>query len=319
MDAGGKERQTAQQVLLIRPASFRFNPQTAASNAFQAGESDCLADQREMVSREFEQLVTALRHAGIGTIVIDDTPVPEKPDAVFPNNWVSFHSDGTVIVYPMEAPNRRLERRQEITEALSELHGFRVNTVLDLSKLEQQGSYLEGTGSMVLDRVNRVAYAALSSRTHLGAMAEFARLADYEPMVFSAVDAAGLPIYHTNIMMSIGDKFIVICPAVILDDVQRNAVLASLAGTDREIIEITMEQMNAFAANLLELANDVGEAVIMLSQKAMNSLSTRQHVSLERYGRLVPVAVDTIEKTGGGSVRCMITEIHLPLLASPVN
>jgi hypothetical protein len=306
------ERQTTMHVFLVRPCHFGSNPETAGSNAFQQDVADPAAEIQAQALAEFDGLVQALRSAGAVPIVFDDTDVPVKPDAVFPNNWVSFHSDGTVYLYPMEAPSRQFERRADIIERLSEKHGFHVREIIDLSAAENDGLFLEGTGSMVLDRVNRVIYAALSSRTHMSVLADFAQQADYEITAFDAVDSGGRPIYHTNVMMAIGTAFAVICADAIVDSLKRKTVLARLAASGRQIIEISVQQMENFAGNLLEVATESGAAVIVLSRSAYAVLTADQRNSLARFGQVLPVAIETIEKAGGGSVRCMLAEVFLP-------
>lgn len=306
------EAQTTAHVFLVRPWHFGSNPETARSNAFQKDVVDPADEIQARALAEFDGLVRALRSAGVVPIVFSDTDQPVKPDAVFPNNWVSFHGDGTVYLYPMEAPSRRLERRTDIVEALSEQHGFHVREIIDFSTAEGDGLFLEGTGSMVLDRVNRVIYAAMSSRTHMTVLADFAQRADYEITAFDAVDSGGRPVYHTNVMMAIGTRFAVICAAAIADELKRKTVLARLADSGREIIEISMQQMENFAGNLLELATESGQAVIVLSRAACAALTVDQRNSLACFGQVLPVAIDTIEKVGGGSVRCMLAEVFLP-------
>jgi hypothetical protein len=257
-------------------------------------------------------MVRSLRTVGVHLIIIDDTEKPVKPDAVFPNNWVTTHANGDVFLFPLEAPNRRAERRMDIIDALAAEHGFVVGRVTDLSAHEREGQYLEGTGSMVLDRAHRVAYAARSTRTHTELLNAFALQAGYEVCAFDTLDNSGLPIYHTNVMMAIGARFAVICAAVIADSRQREDFMQRLAGTGRQIINITMEQMAAFAGNLLEIRGAADEPFIVLSQTAHNALTDRQHALLQNCGRLLPVSIDTIERVGGGSVRCMLAEIFLP-------
>lgn len=252
-----------------------------------------------------------LRAAGIRPVVAEDTQEPPKPDAVFPNNWVSFHGDGTVVLYPMQALNRRAERRIDVVEFATRASGFRVERLVDLSPLEGRGQYLEGTGSLVLDRRERVAYAALSERTHAVAVAEFGRQLGYRTVTFHTRDDAGMPLYHTNVMLSIGQNFAVICPEVIADARERREVLGRLADTGREIVPIDLAQMKAFAANILELATDGGRPVIAMSESASEALDPAGLARLGIAADIMAVAVPVIERIGGGSVRCMLAEIPL--------
>ena len=296
---------------MIRPVRFESNPQTAGSNRFQ-GETDAVPGElHEAATRQFESLVSALREGGVRVIVVDDTEEPHTPDAIFPNNWVSFHDDGTVL-YPMEAENRRDERREDIIERLDAEYGFQVSDVVDLTDHEREGHFLEGTGSMVLDRVNRIAYACLSSRTHLDALADFGQRMDYEIVAFEAVDRDGVPIYHTNVLMNVGEAIAVICDVAIPREDQRNAVLERLRSTGHRVIRLAFDQLEAFAGNMLELRGDHGERVVAMSQQAYDSLRDEQRDALRRNGRIVTAAIDVIERSAGGSVRCMLAEVHLP-------
>lgn len=262
--------------------------------------------------QEFDAMVGALRGVGVEVIVFDDTDEPVTPDAIFPNNWVTFHADGRVFLYPMEAINRRAERRPDIVEDLSTEHGFYVSEIVDLSPLEADGLFLEGTGSMVLDRVGHVAYAALSSRTHVDALADFAQRADYEITAFEASDSRGRRVYHTNVMMCLGERLAIVCADSIDDAEKRAAVLERLGETGRDVVEISGQQMEHFAGNMLELGNRDGEAVVALSRTAHDSLTDDQRERISRCGRMLPIDVGTIERVGGGSVRCMLAEIFLP-------
>jgi len=306
------DRQTTNVVMMVRPACFSYNPQTAASNTFQQRVRVPAGDVVSAVLGEFDAMVSGLRRHGITVMEFADTPEPPKPDAIFPNNWISFHADGTVVLYPMEAPNRRLERRDDLIEALAAEHGFRVARVLDLSGLERDGSFLEGTGSLVLDRQNLEAYAALSSRTRLDALADFSQRTGYRLTVFDTRDPGGRPVYHTNVMMSVGTGFAAVCTGIISDPNQRSDLLAHLERSGRQVIELTVAQLNDFAGNMLELRTAGGEGVIVLSRRALASLKPRQLSALGRFGRLLPMPVDTIEDVGGGSVRCMMAEVFLP-------
>ena len=297
---------------MIRPTRFQSNPQTADSNAFQTQTDASPAEQQRSALTEFESLVSALRGAGIEVHVFDDTLEPHTPDSVFPNNWVSFHADGTVVLYPMEAENRRGERRLDVIERLDAELGFQVRQVVDLSHHEDAGHFLEGTGSMVLDRVNRVAYACLSSRTHLDVLGDFAQRMDYDVVAFEALDRHGVPIYHTNVLMAIGEKLAVICDAAIARDDQRAAVLERLESTGHELVSLDFDQLESFAGNMLELRAADGVPVMAMSRRAWDSLSAEQQAKMEANGRVVTAAIDDIEDSAGGSVRCMLAEIHLP-------
>jgi hypothetical protein len=306
-----QEPQSAGTVLMVRPACFGFNPQTAGSNAFQHPAHLPHDAAQAKVLAEFDALAEALDSVGVTVLVAADTPEPPKPDAIFPNNWVSFHADGTVTLYPMLAPNRRLERRDEILERVVRGGGFRVARTVDLTHREHEEKYLEGTGSVVLDRSHRIAYACESPRTDLDVLGEFAQLLDYELMAFEALDGAGQPIYHTNVLMAVGSGFAVVCGEAIGRDLQRDAVFSRLETTGREIIDISLTQMLEFAGNILELAPGKG-TVIALSERALRSLSPEQRRALESHGELLAVAIPTIERLGGGGVRCMLAEMHLP-------
>jgi hypothetical protein len=297
---------------MVRPASFGFNPQTAATNAFQR-DADPSADRatQGLAQREFDDLAKALQLAGVEVLIADDTPMPAKPDAIFPNNWVSFHFDGTVTLYPMLAPNRRLERRDAILEQVVREGRFHVSRTVDLTHREAEGKFLEGTGSLVLDRAHRVAYASLSPRTDLDVLGEFAQLLDYELVTFEAQGESGQPVYHTNVVMAIGACFAVVCGEAIAHPSHRDAVFNKLRAAGHDIIDISLLQMEAFAGNLLELSSS-GGPVIALSSTGWHSLRPAQQRTLESYAAVVPADIPTIERLGGGAVRCMLAEIHLP-------
>jgi hypothetical protein len=297
---------------MIRPVRFASNPLTAASNRFQGRTRASPDEQQARAQREFDILADALRDNGINVIVVDDTVEPHTPDSIFPNNWISFHADGRVVLYPMEAENRRTERRMDIVDALDADLGFSVSEIVDLAHHEQNEHYLEGTGSMVLDRANHIAYACLSTRTHLDALGDFAQRMGYEVIAFDAVDRDGVPIYHTNVLMNVGEKLAVICDAAIARDEQRSAVLQRLQDTGHEIVSLSYEQLDAFAGNMLELRNRDGARVVAMSQQAFDSLSEKQRSILEANGIVLAAPIDTIEASAGGSVRCMLAEVHLP-------
>jgi len=308
------ESQLASTVLMIRPVRFESNPLTAASNRFQGKSTESAADQQKAALQEFDNLVSALRENGVKVIVVDDTAEPHTPDSIFPNNWVSFHADGHVVLYPMEAENRRAERRMNILDTLVAKEGFAVSEVIDLSKHELSDRYLEGTGSMVLDRVNRVAYACLSSRTQLDVLGDFAQRMEYDVVAFEAVDRDGIPIYHTNVLMNVGEKLAVLCDVAISREEQRAAVVQRLQDTGHEVMSLSRDQLDAFAGNMLELRCKDGERLVAMSQRAFDSLTGEQRATLQSNGRVLSVPIDTIEASAGGSVRCMLAEIHLPAM-----
>jgi len=305
----GEEPQSANAVLMVRPSRFGFNPQTAASNVLQKAPES--TDPQAQALREFDRLADALQRAGVEVLVAADTAAPLKPDAIFPNNWVSFHRDGTVALYPMMAENRRAERREEILGFVVREGSFRVSRTVDLTHREAENKFLEGTGSVVLDRTHRVAYASPSPRTDLDVLGEFAQQLDYELVTFDATDAAGRPVYHTNVAMAIGTRFAVVCGEAIPDAAHRAAVLSRLRANGHDVIEISIGQMLQFAGNVLELTAG-GAAVIALSSAAWSCLETKQRRVLESHASVLPVAIPTIERVGGGGVRCMLAEIHLP-------
>ena len=307
-----RDAQCAAAVLMVRPACFGFNRQTSATNAFQQiPQHAAEIDLQGPALREFDELAAALDRAGVEVIEAADTASPAKPDAVFPNNWVSFHPDGTVVLYPMLAPNRRLERRVELISQVTREGAFRISRTVDLSYREDEGKFLEGTGSMVLDRAWRVAYACLSPRTDLDVLGEFAQQLDYDLVTFEAFDAAGSAVYHTNVVMAVCARFAVVCGEAIAQAEHRAAVLAKLRATGHEVIDISLRQMHEFGGNLLELAPPTG-SLIALSSTAWRGFSAAQRAVLEAHGAIAAVAIPTIERFGGGGVRCMLAEIHLP-------
>ncbi|MGC1521311.1 MAG: arginine deiminase-related protein [Steroidobacteraceae bacterium] len=307
-----QEPQSARAVLMVRPACFGFNSQTAASNAFQQpGDPGSDAEAQRLALAEFDALAEALRRAGVEVLIAVDTPLPAKPDAIFPNNWVSFHYDGTVALYPMLAPNRRWERREEILEQVVHEGRFHVSRTVDLSHREAEGKFLEGTGSVVLDRAHRVAYASLSPRTDLDVLGEFAQLLDYDLVTFEAHDEAARPVYHTNVVMAVGSGFALLCGEAIAHVQHREAVLNTLRASGHDIVDVSLGQMREFAGNVLELES-AGGPVVALSTTAWHCLEAAQKRILESHAELIPVAIPTIERVGGGGVRCMLAELHLP-------
>jgi hypothetical protein len=295
---------------MIRPVNFGFNEETAGSNAFQ-NRNAIKNGVNEKAQQEFDQMVNKLSENGVDVTVVDDTVEPHKPDSIFPNNWVSFHADGNIFLYPMQAENRRLERREDIIAQLEDR--FAVRHVIDLSRFESEDKFLEGTGSMVLDRPNKIAYACISPRTDREVLNLFCEQAGYTAISFDAVDERGKAIYHTNVLMCMGSNFAVICMDSIPNPHEKVAVKESLLSTQKEIIDISFKQMNQFAGNMLEVKNKNGETLIVMSQNAYKALNESQKVTLQQFGKLIYADINTIENIGGGSARCMMAEVHLPL------
>jgi hypothetical protein len=305
--------QCASAVFMVAPASFGYNPETAASNAMQADPGAAIAGLAGQAAAEARALCQALRSEGIRVHLAADEPLPAKPDAVFPNNWISLHADGTLVLYPMLAPNRRLERRAALVDEVCAALAFRLSRRIDLTAHENSGRYLEGTGSLVLDHVARIAYACRSPRTDAALVEEWARLLDYEPVVFDATDAQGTPYYHTNVLMWIGSRAALLC-AEALPAPDRARVRARLAASGRELIEIDRAAVAAFAGNLLELASwdeSLGDcSVLVMSKRAQAALAGPALRQLSGcVDTLLAVPVPTIERIGGGSVRCMLAEV----------
>lgn len=299
---------TTSTILMVRPVNFAFNEQTAHSNAFQDQKKKEL-EVHDKALKEFDDFVKILKENGINVLVIEDKPEPYSPDSIFPNNWISTHADGKVFIYPMEARNRRFEKRPDILDELR--NRFKIESEIDLSYLESEGKYLEGTGSMVLDRQNKLAYACISPRTDQKALTIFSDLSGYNPVIFHASDKNGKAIYHTNVMMCIGELFVIICLQSITDLKERKHVSNLLQASGKEIIEISVEQMYHFAGNMLQLKNNKSESILIMSQQAYLSLNKSQLNPLEKYCRFVSSPLYTIESSGGGSARCMIAEIYL--------
>ena len=300
--------QSTNSVLMIRPSRFYPNPETAADNAFQRN-ADRDSDALTLLAREeFDAAVQTLRGAGVNVVVFDDTANPEKPDAVFPNNWISTHHDGRIALFPMYSALRRRERRQDIVEELRK--HYRVTEVIDYSRFEDEGCCLEGTGSLVFDHLNKIAYVSLSNRSNPKVIQRFAEDFSYEPVTFTSIDSNGQPIYHTNVMMCIGTAFAMIGLEMIPSEAERQQVRARLEKTGREIVELWADQIANFAGNAIELHDKRGEKLLVLSSRAARTFTDDQRERLTHYARLVPLELPTIE-LGGGSARCMIATIHL--------
>ncbi len=308
-------KQTTHTLLMVEPVAFGFNEQTARNNYFQ---QRVAVDKRIQVQQdarnEFNVMVNALRSQGVRVIVVCDRRKPHTPDAVFPNNWISFHFGGRVALYPMFAPSRRAERRLDVLDILKE-NGFQIREVRDYSSAEKEHRFLEGTGSMVLDRTNRIAYASLSERTDLELFHDFCRDFDFWPVVFHSFQTVGdsrLPVYHTNVMMSVAEQYAVICLEAIDFPEEKERVVKTLERSGKIIVPITEQQMHCFAGNVLQVNNQEGKQFLVISQSAFDSLSGQQRELLEKFNPLIVVPVPTIEQYGGGSVRCMITEVFYP-------
>jgi len=303
-------KQTTSHLLMVRPASFGFNEETAASNAFQKKDAEADVEQiKKKAVEEFDAMVEKLRENHIHVLVIKDSPQPEKPDAVFPNNWISTQAGGTIFTYPMESQTRRLEYRPNILDTIGEQ--YNVNAVFDFSDRADDELFLEGTGSMILDRVNKIAYACISPRTHEKLLQQWCKVSGYQPFVFQATDANGQAIYHTNVLMGLGSEYVVICLESIKSPSQRRLIIESFRNAGKDIVEISNQQMMEFAGNVLEVENKYGHRHLLLSQAAFDALQPDQIKVIQRSAKLLPFPIPTIEKFGGGSVRCMVAELFL--------
>ena len=306
-------RQTTSHILMVRPAHFAFNEETAANNAFQSRDQRLTPAQMEQQAvAEFDGLVERLRTAGVQVMVAKDSATPVKPDAVFPNNWVTFHQEGFVITYPMFAPTRRRERRRQIIEQVLQ-EGFRSKRRLNFEFNEKRNRYLEGTGSIIFDHTNRLAYACLSPRTDEQLLEDLCQEIGYHKVVFHATDGNGQDIYHTNVMMALGETFVVICLSTIRAAAERQLLEQKFKTTGKEIVDITLAQMNAFAGNMLQVRNTAGQTLLVMSSTAYQALTPEQISTLERHTQLLHSPIPTIETYGGGSARCMMAEVFLPL------
>jgi len=300
--------QVTSHVLMIRPLAFGFNAETAANNVFQHKPDDeKTASVSSAATKEFDGFAQLLQREGIDVTVLQDSPDPKKPDAVFPNNWISFHDNGTIVTYPMFSPLRRNERRDDLISQIAAR--FRFRDWIKLEDFEKQDQYLEGTGSMVLDRVAKIAYACISERTDKELLDNWCAKMGYTAHTFHAV-SNGKPIYHTNVMMAIASNVGVVCLECLTDPEEREALKESLS-LDHTIVEITDEQVQSFAGNMLALKNNRGEELMVMSTRALESLTEQQRNAIEQYCRIVASPINTIEDVGGGSARCMIAEIFL--------
>ncbi|WP_053975703.1 citrulline utilization hydrolase CtlX [Mangrovimonas xylaniphaga] len=306
--------QTTNTILMIRPVNFRMNEQTAVNNYFQEDLDLVQADINKKAQDEFDAFVEKLRAVGVHVVVVNDDPSLDTPDSIFPNNWVSFHENGDVALYPMFAENRRRERREDVLETL-EKDGFTIENIVDYTSAEEEGVFLEGTGSLLLDRVNGKAYCALSPRADEELFIEFCEDFEYTPVVFTAfqtVEGKRLPIYHTNVMMCLAETFAVICLDSIDDKKERKNVLTHLKKDGKEVIAITEAQMHQFAGNMLQVRGANDQRFLVMSQSAYDSLTKDQIAKIEKHCPILSSSLETIETCGGGSARCMMAEVFLP-------
>lgn len=299
----------ASTILMVRPAAFGFNEETAANNYFQSNPGIDKEQLQQKALAEFDNMVQTLRSHGITVLVIEDSKEPPKPDAIFPNNWLSTSPGGVLSVFPMYAPSRRIEKRDEILDQLAK--EFVIREVQDWGEYEAEGRFLEGTGSMVIDHDNKMIYACVSERTSLPVLEKYAAANNFQAIVFLATDKNGRPVYHTNVMMALGEGFCVLCEDAIEEEWELIAVRQLLESTGHSIIAITRDQMHQFAGNMLQVKNNDGEKYLVMSRSAFNSLRKEQKQMLEAYSTLLPIAVPTIEEVEGGSVRCMMAEVFL--------
>ena len=304
--------QTAKTVLMVEPIAFGYNSQTAENNYFQKEQKE--TDIQEKALQEFNNFAAKLREKGINVITVKDTLNPHSPDSIFPNNWVSFHEDGTVALYPMFALNRRVERRPEILERLKD-EGFKINTVEDFSPFENEEKYLEGTGSMIFDHDYKIAYGSVSLRLDEELFRNFCAKFGFTPIVFHSYQNVGdqrLPIYHTNVMMCVAEQFVVICLDCIDDEMEREKVQEVIKSSNKELIEISEDQLQQFAGNMLQVQNEEGDKFLVMSETAYKSLTKEQVERIENYCEIIYADLNTIETNGGGSARCMLAEVFLP-------
>lgn len=299
--------QNTSHLLMIKPVNFGFNPETAVNNAFQIAGYNDFAQQN--AAKEFDNFITKLSIYGIDVTVVEDTPSPYTPDSIFPNNWISFHDGNIICLYPMFAENRRKERKPHVIEAIRSK--FKVEKTIDFTYYEKENRFLEGTGSMVLDRTNKIAYACLSPRTNKEVFEDFCEKMNFKGISFVALDNNSERIYHTNVMMCIADKYAIVCLEAIKNDRERATVINSFVNTDKEIIEITVGQMNKFVGNMLQVKNGDNTPFLVMSSTAFRALSREQVTRIKTYNDIIDAELNIIEKNGGGSARCMLAEIFL--------
>jgi hypothetical protein len=299
--------QNTSHILMIRPVKFAYNAETAVNNSFQVASKDSSVQEKAL--EEFDAFVDKLSANGIDVTVVQDTAAPHTPDSIFPNNWISFHEGGSIYLYPMFAVNRRMERKQQVLDVIDKK--FIINNTTDLTKKENDNIFLEGTGSMVLDRAAKIAYACISPRTDKKLLDEFCKRAGFTAVSFTANDQNGDAIYHTNVMMCVADKYVVICLESISDEAERKLVIKTIEESNKEVITISLQQMNSFAGNMLQLINEHSQPFLVMSTQAFESLTAAQIKKLETYNPILHSDIKTIETNGGGSARCMMAEVFL--------
>ncbi len=300
--------QHTSHLLMIQPVNFGFNTETAVNNTFQ---KNIGGDVQQKALHEFTAFVELLRKNKIDVTVVEDSLHPATPDSIFPNNWISFHADGRIFLYPMFAINRRLERKSTVFDAVKQKFSF--TEIVDLTESENDGLFLEGTGSMVLDRENKIAYACLSPRTDKQLLNEFCKLVDYSPVTFRATDSTGVDIYHTNVMMCVAKTFAVVCLVSVTNKAEKENLINSLIKTGKEVVDISLQQLNHFAGNMLQVINADGELLLVMSTQAFKTLTALQIETLQKHNRIIHSSLNTIETAGGGSARCMMAEVFLPV------
>jgi len=298
--------------MMVRPVRFCYNVETAVDNAFMVNQSCDMESTQTKALEEFNNYVSMLESKGIEVACFDDTPDPHTPDSIFPNNWISFHEDGTIVLYPMKAKNRRVERRPDIIEKLQSVYNFKIENKIDISDAELEEKFLEGTGSIIFDYINKIAYACISQRTDKDILEKICSRIGYKAHTFTSVDANGTEIYHTNVMMCVGERFALVCAQSIKDDNERENLIRTLSETGHEVVLLSYEQIGRFAGNALEVCNKNKERYLIVSKAGFDSLTEDQKELIQLYDEIVPIPLETIETNGGGSARCMIADIRLP-------